>query len=393
MTAPKFRLSQYFILEGVSAVAATLFLYCAFFWTKAKFGFTDTQNLLLTATQGLVYILMTLRGGKLSDRWGYDRMLSVCLLGTGVALVVGWLPGWRGLPFMLVAIYTFFIAPTWPALEAAILHCPGETTMPNRLGLYNVIWALGDGIGFAVAGILFAWRPDSIVWVAGLLHLCLFVWMKFAPRNRHDPGQSAMQLSHHGDAVARPVKRRFMHTAWLANGLGFMMLAGFSALTPFVGQRLGLAPRNTIWLASTLLFARTAAFALFWKWEGWHYNRGWLRAAMWLGPVALAGTFWARQPAIVFAALVLLGIALGLSYSGSLYYSLDYGANKGEVGGQHEAILGLGILVGPLLGALVSGLGGGAAGAELTIVLLAVGATGVGRHFIDRALTTEARRP
>ncbi len=388
--APNLRLPHYFLVEGVNAVAATLFLYCAFFWTKARFGFTDTHNLLLTATHGLVYILLTRWGGKLSDRLGYDRMLSACLLGMTVTLLAGWLPRWWLTPFLLVALYTVFIAPTWPALEAAILHCPGTTSMPNRLGLYNVTWALGDGLGFALSGVLFAWREDSIVWVAGLFHLSQLVWMKLAPRHHGDPGQTAMKLAHHGDAVARPLKRRFMHTAWLANGLAFMMLAGFSALTPFVGERLRLGPSHTIWLASTLLFARTVAFVVFWKWEGWHYHRGWLRAAMWLSPVALGIAFYAVQPVIVFGALVVLGVAIGLSYSASLYYSLDYGENKGEIGGQHESILGIGILVGPLLAALVSGLGGGTIGAEWTIVLLGVAATGIGRHLIDRSLKSNS---
>jgi MFS family permease len=262
--------------------------------------------------------------------------------------------------------------------------------MPNRLGLYNVMWALGDGIGFAASGWLFSWRPDSIVWVAGGIHLLQWLWLKFAPRNRGEGGQTAMRLAHSGDDIPRPIKRRFMHTAWLGNALGFLMLSGFAALTPFVGQRLGLEPRYTIWLASTLLFARAAAFFVFWKWEGWHYNRGWLKTAMWLGPATLAVVFFVQQPVLVFGALIVFGITLGLAYSASIYYSLDYGEQKGEHGGIHESILGIGILVGSLLAALVSGLGGGPVGAELTILLLAVGATGIGRQLIERSLKTSS---
>lgn len=257
--------------------------------------------------------------------------------------------------------------------------------MPNRLGLYNVVWALGDGLGFAASGWLFSWRPDSIVWMAGVIHLLQWLGFKCAPRHSDAAGQTAMKLAHSGDAIPRAVKKRFMHTAWLANALGFLLLSGFVALTPFIGQRLGLTPRRAIWLASTLLFARAAAFVLFWKWEHWHYNRGWLKTAMWLAPAAVAVVFFVPHPVFVFGALIVFGLTLGLGYSASIYYSLDYGEQKGEHGGIHESILGLGILVGPLLAAVVSGLGGGVRGAELTLVLLAFGATGIGSYLIERA--------
>lgn len=389
VTGPRLHLRHYYVVEAINAVAGILFLYCAFFWAQARFEFNETHNLLLSATHGLVYVVTTRLGGRLADRWGYDRILAGCTLGMGVTLGLGWLPEWWPTPFLVVAAYTVFIGPAWPALEAAIVHCPGQTPMPNRLGLYNITWALGDGIGFAVSGVLFTWQRDSIVWVPALLHGGQWLWLRLAPRQ---PVVSTARppVAHRGDAVPRHLKQRFMHTAWLGNGLAFLMLAGFAALTPFVGRRLGLEPRQTIWLASALLFARAAAFVGFWKWEGWHYHRGWLRTGMWTGPVALAVAFCSRQPLVVIGALIAFGAANGLVYSASLYYSLDYGEQKGTVGGQHEAILGVGILIGPLLAALVAATGAGVVGAQWTIVALAAAATAGGRWLIDRRLPAPA---
>jgi hypothetical protein len=45
-----------------------------------------------------------------------------------------------------------------------------------------------------------------------------------------------------------------------------------------------------------------------------------------------------------------MGWMLGLVYSSSLFYSMDIGTNKGENGGSHEAILGGGLFLGPLVG-------------------------------------------
>jgi hypothetical protein len=46
------------------------------------------------------------------------------------------------------------------------------------------------------------------------------------------------------------------------------------------------------------------------------------------------------------------GLAVGLIYYSSLFYSMDVGTAKAEHGGWHEAMIGVGILAGPALGAL-----------------------------------------
>jgi hypothetical protein len=172
------------------------------------------------------------------------------------ALLFGWIPTWRFTPFVVMVIYTITLGPTWPTLEAAILHAPGAASMPRRLGLYNVTWGFSDAAGFFASGFLFGWKPDSILWATGLLHLGQWCWFRLAPRNLGDIGETAMEMPHSGDDVPAPVKRRFMHSAWLANGMGFLMLAGFTALAPQVGDGLRLAPSFTIWLTCTHLFAR-----------------------------------------------------------------------------------------------------------------------------------------
>ncbi len=365
---PRLKLFNYFVVEGICAFAGILFLYCAFFWTGKKFGYSATENLLLTATHGFTYIFSSKYGGKIADRFGYDRTLFFCSLGIAATLLVGWIPDWRWTPFVVVVLFTIFIGPIWPSLEAAVLHCPGKTSMPNRLGFYNITWGTGDALGFAFSAFFFNWNPDSILWAAGIFYLVQSAWLKLGP-SHHGQGEGiAMDIPHSGTAVPREVKRRFMHTAWLANALGFLLVAGTTALNPQLGEKLGLSATATIWLSSTQLFARAASFAICWKWEAWHYHRGWSLWALWIAPVSIAMAFFINNTVVVFAALALFGLAHGLSYSGSLYYSLDYGDNKGEHGGLHEAILGIGIFSGPLLAALVAWLGGGLFGAQWTIV-------------------------
>jgi MFS family permease len=382
---PTLKLSHYFGLETLNAVNVTLFVYCAFFWTKSKFGYSDRENLLLVSVHGFIYIFASRIGGKLSDRIGYDLMLLICFLGSGLTLLLGWLPTWHYTPFVVFSFYTIFIAGAWPTLEAVVLHRPGKASMPDRLGIYNVAWGFGDGVGFFLSGFLFSWRPDSILWVTGIFHILQCFWLKFGPKS--SDGDSAMTVPHSGDEFDRPTKRKFMYTAWLANGLAFLMVAVFSALTPQMGDRLGFLPKMTIWLACTLLFARAFAFVIFWKWEQWHYQMKWSQVALWTAPVCLAFSFFSNNVILVFVSLIFFGLATGLSYSGSLYYSLDYGENKGEHGGLHESILGIGIFLGPFLSFLVSNQGSGIIGAQWTTILLAFGGNLFGFiliHYLSR---------
>jgi MFS family permease len=99
------------------------------------------------------------------------------------------------------------------------------------------------------------------------------------------------------------------------------------------------------------MFGRFGAFVLLWHWAGWHYRFRWM-AAGFAGLLAsfiaivLAPALW-----VVIAAQVLFGLATGLAYYASLFYSMDAGEAKGEHGGLHEAAIGAGICGGPLIGA------------------------------------------
>lgn len=381
---PRLRLFQYYAIEAANAFASTLFLHCMYFWNRSRFGFTDGENLLLGAVYGLTFVIASFYGGRLGDRIGYDRAMALSLVGTGCIPLLGWLLPWHATPFLVVVPYTACLALTWPALEAAIVHTPAALPMPDRLTLYSMVWALGGACGFFTSGFLFEWKPDSILWAAGGIHLTLLIWLL---QNRSVPvqeGETAMEVPHRGDDIPRDAKRRFMHTAWLANALAYAMNSSFAALVPQMGDRLGLAPSAAIWLACTILFARGFGFFLFWRWPAWHYHMGWSLAAIWLAPACIALAFFAPIPALVFVALLLFGVTLSLSYSGSIYYSLDYGEKKGEHGGLHEAILGIGICLGPLTGAFASKVGGSTAGAQAAIVLLVLAATTVGLLIVRR---------
>jgi MFS family permease len=382
--AGRLRLWEYYFIEWLSSFAVVLFVFCVFFWAKLRFGYSDAENLFMGALQGFVAIFSTRYGGKLADRVGYERVLTVCVAMMALTMAVGWISAWRYTPLVVSAIYVLFAGATWPALEALILHCPGRLTVPNRLGLYNISWSSGNAIGIVISGALFKWNPNSIFWVAAVVHGVQVFWLALGKRSSDlvSPSQIDEEIPMES---GRPIseKRTFMHLAWIGNGLAFLMVVGFNALVPEMAIRLNLIPSMAIWLSCALPIMRTVAFVICWRWEGWHYSLPWLQSALWLAPLSLGLIFFSNQIFPTLVGMVIFGLCFGLTYSGSLYYTLDYGhAAKGEHAGLHESIIGIGSFVGPLLAAGVAAMGAGAFGAQWTFVLLAVIVSGSGSFLI-----------
>ncbi len=385
----KLRLVDAYLVEGFSAMAAMLFLYGVYFWTQTRFGYSGAENLLLGSFQGLGYVLGARYGGRISDRLGYASMLRLCLAGTSLILAAGWIPTWHWTPFVVLPLFALLTGPIWPSLEASVLHAPGRLSTPKRLGLYNLVWSWSGALGLFLGGPLFALRPEAVLWVPSGILLALLGWSTWRLHGGQVEGSSAMEIPHLSDSVPRTTKYRFMLVGWWANAASYFLQAGLNALLPFLALRLAISPAAGIELASSLLFARAVSFFVFWKWEGWHY-REWSNVLVCVAlPLALAVVFWGPSVPVVLAGLLSLGFVAGLAYSMSIFYTLDYGETKGEHGGLHESVLGLGMLAGPLVGSVAAYAHGDATAAQAWLVglgaLLSIGGYVLVRGFGRRA--------
>jgi hypothetical protein len=65
------------------------------------------------------------------------------------------------------------------------------------------------------------------------------------------------------------------------------------------------------------------------------------------GGIVLADTLL-----LLVVAQIVFGVALGLIYYSSLFYSMDVGDTKGDHGGWHEGAIGAGIFTGPAVAVL-----------------------------------------
>ena len=140
-----------------------------------------------------------------------------------------------------------------------------------------------------------------------------------------------------------------------------------------------VTPAQAGLFGSVWFFGRFGAFAVLWKWAGWHYRFRWLLGAFLLLIASFTTILLAHELWVVVLAQVFFGVATGVIYYSSLFYSMDVGGASSEHGGLHEAFIGAGIFLGPAAGALALQLAPKSpnAGAWAVTALLGIGLAGL----------------
>ena len=115
---------------------------------------------------------------------------------------------------------------------------------------------------------------------------------------------------------------------------------------------MGLSTTMAGLFCSIWFFARLAAFVVMWQWPGWHYRFRWLLGGYLLLILGFASVLTADGLLWLGVGQVAFGLAVGVLYYASLFYSMDVGEARAEQGGIHEAMMGAGNFAGPGIGAL-----------------------------------------
>ncbi|HPA18925.1 MAG TPA: MFS transporter [Verrucomicrobiae bacterium] len=347
----------YYTLEGINAFATAFYFNYLFFFMQARFGYGNLENLLLSATNGFIYMCAAWQGGRFAQRFGYFTALwsgfgTMCL-----ALLGGCVAQTQFAHWSVMAVWTLGMCFTWPTLEALVSE--GETlqTLPGRIGIYNLTWAGGSALAYFTGGALLELLGDrSLFLVPAGLHLAqlaLLGWLHRGNRRAIPPAPSKRSDRPPEAPAAHAAQGRakmFLRLAWLANPFAYVAINTIIAVIPGLAKRHDLSPMWAGFFCSLWLFSRMGAFAVLWLWSGWHYRFRWFVAAYFLVTASFAVILLSPALWPVMVAQVTFGAAVGLVYYSSLFYSMDVGETKGEHGGIHEAAIGAGIFGGPAVG-------------------------------------------
>jgi predicted MFS family arabinose efflux permease len=350
-----------FVLEGLNALGAALYYNYLFFHMRAEFGFGNLGNLFLCALNGLVYTAACWLGGRFAQRHGYFRALRLGFSVLVVALVGGAALS-RSLPGQFAAMlgWALGMALTWSSLEAITSEREPRVRLQILIGIYNVVWAAVTALAYFAGGAMMErWGARSIFLVPAGLHvaqLVLLAWLERSVANQHSTGDEANALAEAAPREEPPPNlpvppATFLKMAWVANPFAYIAINALVPVIPRLADRLELSPTFAGFFCSIWLFARALSFALLWQWTKWHYRFRWLCGAYAAMAICFALILLSLNIWVLFAAQVFFGLASGLLYYSSLFYSMDVGETKGEHGGYHEAAIGAGICIGPAVGA------------------------------------------
>jgi predicted MFS family arabinose efflux permease len=350
----------YFVLAGSNTIATSYFLNFLFFFLRDHFGFGNRENLLVSALHGFLYTFAAWQCGKFARRRGCILSLKIGFPCLAAVMIVGAFMNTPLTMMLALMCYTVSLLLTWPALEALVSERETQQGVQRMVGIYNCTWAGGAALAYFTGGGLYdRFGRGAVFWLPAGMFLAQFFLVLWLGKN-HDAvlaqtPEPVLEPVHVPEAAAleSPVKpEAFLKMAWLASPFGYVAINTLFAVMPGIAQKLALSPTRVGLFCSVWMFGRFGAFALLWQWNGWHYKFRYMCLAF----VMLIGSFTAILLAhelwIVVVAQLFFGLATGLIYYSSLFYSMDVGEASSEHGGLHEAFIGVGICVGPGLGAL-----------------------------------------
>jgi predicted MFS family arabinose efflux permease len=365
-TGPSRLKTGIFVLEWLNALASAYYFNYLFFYMAEHFGFGNRNNLLITALYGFVYMFSAWYAGRIARKRGYFQMLRLGFAGMGLTMVCGALiPRAFGyshtaemLEFVILVAWTISMCFTWPTLQSLVSRGQSPDELPRTAGIYNIVWASGSALAYLSGGGLFEWLGGEalVFWLPAALHVTQLVLLPRYQKIQVAEPSSKPAPESPPEAVhalnPRPIAkaRGFLLLAWIANPFAYIAIYGVLPVIPKLSEGLGLTAATAGLVCSVWFWTRLGAFLWFWLWPGWHYRFRWLLTAFITLIVSFIVILLSPHVWTLVLAQIVFGLAVGLIYYSSLYYSMDTGASKGKEGGIHEAAIGLGIFLGPAAG-------------------------------------------
>jgi predicted MFS family arabinose efflux permease len=343
----------YFILEGSNSFATVYYLYYLYFFMQKTHGFGNLANLRLAALSGLICMFAAWWGGKFAQERGYFTALKLGFGLMTLAMCAGPFIHSASGQVVIMAGLVVGMSLTWPTLEALVSEGENPASLARIVGLYNFVWAGTGAVAYFVGGaMLDRFGLKSMFYVPAALQLAQLgstFWLESqATRVRGPDPNEKISAPPPVPGAKNPV---FLRLAWFANPFAYIAINTLIAVIPSLAKRFELSTMLAGFCCSVWCFARVAAFGALWYWQGWHYRFRWLLASYLALVAGFTAVVLAPNLTVLILAQILFGLASGLVYYSSLYYSMDLSETKSEHGGIHEAVIGLGNFVGPAVGA------------------------------------------
>ncbi len=357
-----------------------------FFLLRSAFSFGRRENYLFGLVLYGVYVIGALSAGTLLRRFrsagvSTRAVLAVVLIAqAGASFIPGIVarigddrtpPQWT---VWLAAIgYGVLTGIMWPIVESYLSGGRTGKALNAATGRFNVLWSGAVLASFWLMAPLVERRPIDVITALGLVQIASAgLLIRFGP----DPAE---HLPHHHEP--HPESWKHLLSAFrVLLPLAYIVAGTLSPLLPTTLDQIGVREAWAPPVASAWLIARVVVFFFFERWPGWHGRRWVPTVAGGLLLIGFAGAVIAPRfgPAalpMLIGALTVFGAGHAMIYLGALYYAMEVGRAEVDAGGVHEALIGVGYALGPVIGfvLILSGISEQAFDSWLVAVVAAVG--------------------
>ncbi|MEA1964881.1 MAG: MFS transporter [Candidatus Aerophobetes bacterium] len=304
-------------------------------------------------TSNLCFICFCLLFGKLSDRWKRKNIILLGFVGYSLASFLLSFSSHLYQLFIFIAFLGISGAMFWPSLEAWLAERSGKRLL-KQIAHFDVSWSMGAIIGPLIGGSIFQIFPRFPFYIAGFFYLAIFFLILREPSKTEYKASSNSKKSSYKENGDHATSSFYLYLAWIATFASYFSLGILRYIFPKLFTEMGFTPLTLGILMSTIPASQALIFCILGQTSRWHYRLVPLLSAQLLIVFALILIFLSNSLPIFFLSFMFVGIGIGICSFSSLFYSVNTYRNRGARAAIHEAFLGSGLLIGPLVGGIVA---------------------------------------
>ena len=367
--------------ESANSAAGTLLTVGLLFYMTHRFGWSARENFTVAACQGMLYVLGALSAKRLAGRWKRIVALQtlyivmpVFAISAGIFATIDW-----AIPTaLIVAVETGMMGASWPLLESLVSAAGDPSRLSRRLGWYNIVWATTGALALALSGSIIQHLPPwGFFGIVAAMHLsagaAITLRRSLRARLAAEPavasGTNKVESTHPADEYSERILKLALWLSRIALPSTYVVIFSLAPALPTLHVIEKLSPALATVQCSIWFVARAVAFIVLGNTSFWRRRPVLVLVASitmlfgFIGTLisgSLTGVDFSTALLLMALAQFLLGLSLGTIYACSLYFGMAISRGSTEHGGYHEALIGLGQVLGPVVGMIAQWLHPGA---------------------------------
>lgn len=312
-----------------------------------RFGAENFEVGLLSATAAIIYIGASFLSGRVSERLPIRWQLIGASIALGCAFYSLRLAPALWVMVVLQMISGLAMGVFWAPLEGTVSRLSPPGRVRANMGWYNLSWSAGMTIGYLGFGHIQRWGlAFHFGGLTAFTAALLLFFLKAPDASAHDADNHAATRPRSTDSR----RRFFLMTSWLGILVAYVCVGAARQLFPKLARELHIGDEVIGYVYAAGLLTQTFVMAAMGRFHGWHHRK---QAVLWGGiglfTAAILVALGSRWP--MFAAgHILLGAAMAVVYSASLYYSMEVPAEAHRNTSVHESLIGVGLASSLLMG-------------------------------------------